>query len=52
LEVLPLRLEECKKHLESVTKNLKALLDSFGNGKALEMAQVKEIQRCIFKLKE
>ena len=52
LEVLPQRLEECKKHLESVKKDLQALLDSFGSAIALEMASVKDLKRCIFKLKE
>ena len=44
LEVLPQRLEECKKHLESVKKDLQALLDSFGSAIALEMASVKDLK--------
>ena len=52
LEVLPQRLEECKRHLEDVKRDAQVLLDQFLMGKSLEFATVKDIKRCLQKLQE
>jgi len=52
LEVLPLRLTDCERHFNNVSKETEALLDQFELGFPAEIASIKDIKRCIYKVQE